>query len=269
MDKPKIDELGTDLLKASTLDFVLILVRPLILIILFFLVYETEFYWLLPMVVFALFVTVINFTHDLVHNSLGLPPRLNELLISLSGMLILESGHSYKVTHHLHHRNFPNKTDPEGEPAKNGFVKSLLIGPFYIPKLFIWAYSYSLKKKDFRMIRWMRLEALFFGMFLLIGVLLLPETKAVLTYGLMVVVGGWFYPMITVYMPHRKYNGKELGNTIRYKGKLTSYLFINQIFHLEHHLYPHVPTCNLKKLSERLSPYLDKNRSELVERVLL
>lgn len=268
-NKPNINELGIDLLKPSKISLVLVFLRPLILTSLFFLLYSFEIYWILPVVIFILFVTIINLTHDLVHNALGLNYKLNETLIALSGLLILESGHSYKVTHHLHHNNFPHKTDPEGEPAKHGFWRALAVGPLYIPKLFLFAFNRSKKIGDHKTIRWMKIELFTFIFLVIVGLALIPLTKSLITYCIMVVIGGWFYPLITVYMPHRVFKGNELNNTIRYKGKIASIIFLNQIYHLEHHLYPQVPTSNLKKLSKQLTPYFDNHQTDLIEKKLI
>lgn len=228
--------------------------------ILFAFLFYNELYFLLPIAIFFLFVSIINVTHDLVHNTLGFSKSVNEFLIFITGILILESGNSYQFSHHLHHQHFPKEIDEEGKPAKNGLLRAILIGPLYIPKLFIWSYQNVLKEQK----KWLKIELLCFLIIGIIALLTIQTYPIVLVYFILVNIGGWFYPLLTVYLPHRKYNGTALGNTICYRGKLADKLFMNLIYHLEHHLYPQVPTHNLDKLAHRLEPYLIENQDQIV-----
>lgn len=185
--------------------------------------------------------------------------------VCLFGCLILESGHSYKKTHLVHHKNFPYHVDIEGEPAKRGLIYSLLIGPIYISRLYYWSIKNS-KKGGFK--RWLYFEGGFFIGYGLLAVYLFPVFPVLFWYGLSVVVGGWFYPLITVYMPHRKHDENPLHSTILYSGKISQWMFLNLIYHFEHHYYPQVPTENLSKLAVRLKPFCEKNKAEIIERKL-
>src|SRR6476661_1209549 len=52
--------------------------------------------------------------HDTIHNALGLSKNGNDLLLSLSALLLLKSGHALKVTHLRHHGQCLSDDDPEG-----------------------------------------------------------------------------------------------------------------------------------------------------------
>ena len=273
MHYPSLNSLGKDLTQIHPLKRIWALLRPFLFILLFIILYQLEIYWSLPFVVFMLFVSVIYITHDLVHQTLQIPPLLNELLIALYGGLILESGHSYQITHHLHHKNFPHDEDPEGAPAKTSFIKSILIGPLYIPKLFIWSYHYTTNKQLYVLKKWLIIELIWVLFFILLSCFSLYWTSILLTYSLMVIFGGWFYSLITVYLPHHQFkkaiDSKIWENTIHYRGKFSSLLFMNLIYHLEHHMYPQVPTQNLHKLSQRLQPFFEEKKNKIHFKKLL
>jgi beta-carotene hydroxylase len=71
----------------------------------------------------------------------------------------------------------------------------------------------------------------------------------------MVVVGSWVYPLLTSHLPHRDFGATPLTQTHTLRGRIIPALFLELTFHLEHHLYPAVPTHRLAELSRRLEPY--------------
>ena len=59
------------------------------------------------------FFTYGSISHDLVHGSLRLPRRLNEVLLCLIELITFRSGHAYRITHLHHHARFPAADDLE------------------------------------------------------------------------------------------------------------------------------------------------------------
>lgn len=55
--------------------------------------------------------------HDAIHHSLGLSRRRHDLVMSISGLLLLKSGHGLQVTHLRHHGRCLKHDDPEGACA--------------------------------------------------------------------------------------------------------------------------------------------------------
>ncbi len=90
---------------------------------------------------------------------------------------------------------------------------------------------------------------------MLCGLLLLPWTPAILVYALLAILGSWSYPLLTVHLPHRNYGETPLTQTHTLRGRIIPALFLELTYHLEHHLYPQVPSHNLPKLSQRLAPF--------------
>ena len=104
--------------------------------------------------------------------------------------------------------------------------------------------------------RWLVAEAAWALAIPTAGVWLLPWTPAVLVYASLAIVGSWVYPLLTVHLPHRDYGDTPLSQTHTLRGRIVPALFLELTYHLEHHLYPEVPSHNLPELSRRLDPLL-------------
>ncbi len=57
------------------------------------------------------------------------------------GVVLMESGHAYRITHHQHHTMFPEEEDPEGYPAKISLLGAILYGPVFLVRLWLWAFK--------------------------------------------------------------------------------------------------------------------------------
>jgi fatty acid desaturase len=104
--------------------------RPVLLLALF-LVISLRGHWLLaaPIALATVFASSI-LVHDLIHGALGLPRRVNEVLLSLSALLLLKSGHGLRALHFAHHRHCLADGDVEGGVAHDSFVSLALRGPW-------------------------------------------------------------------------------------------------------------------------------------------
>src|SRR5262249_25154650 len=200
--------------------------------------------------VFLVFVAVVTVTHDVVHGSLGLGPRATEWALFLFGALLLESGHAYRATHLQHHRVFPGPDDPEGEPARMTFWTAVVYGPLFLPRLWWWSHRRMRGRRDQRV--WLLAEACWACSVPIAGIFLYPWTVAVLAYAVLVWVGSWVYPLLTVHRPHRHYGDSPWTQTSSLRARLIPALFLELTYHLEHHLYPAVTSHHLRELSRRL-----------------
>ncbi|MCI0463215.1 MAG: fatty acid desaturase [Gemmataceae bacterium] len=249
---PPLEELGADLLATTRRQRWLACARPVLGVAAYGVAAYLGWWWANPVVVFLIFVAVVTVTHDVVHGSLGLGPRQTEWALFFFGALLLESGHAYRTTHLRHHRAFPGDDDPEGDPARMSLWGALLHGPVFLPRLWWWAYRRNRGRPGQR--RWLLLEAGWVLAVIGAGVLLWPYTPAVLLYAALAVVGSWSYPLLTVHLPHRHYGETPLTQTSTLRGHVIPALFLELTYHLEHHLYPAVPSHNLPELAKRLEP---------------
>lgn len=220
--------------------------------VVFLLAVYAGFWWATPLLVFLIFVAVVTAAHDVVHDALGLSPRGNDWALFFLGALLLESGHAYRTSHLRHHTAFPGPGDPEGDPARMGFWGAVLHGPIFLPKLWLWAFRRS--RRETR--RWLAAEAAWALAVPAIGAALLPWTSVLLLYAGLAVAGSWVYPLLTVHLPHRGYGDTPLFQTRTLRGWILPKLFLELTYHLEHHLFPEVPSHALPELSRRLDPVL-------------
>jgi beta-carotene hydroxylase len=252
---PRLDELGADLLLTTRRQRWLALARPFIGLAGYCIAVAFGQWWLTPPIVFLIFVSVVTVTHDVVHKSLGLSRRQTEWALFLMGVFLLESGHAYRTTHVQHHRYFPagEEEDPEGYPAHIGLLGAIFYGPVFLYRLWWWAFRRNGKRAGQR--TWMLLEALIPVLVFLAGILLWKTIPGILVYAVMVLVGSWVYPLLTVYLPHKDFGDTPLTQTHTLRGTIIPALFLELTYHLEHHLYPQIPSHNLAKLAQRLDPY--------------
>jgi beta-carotene hydroxylase len=250
---PPLSELGQDLLVTTPRARSIALARPYLGVAVFALVAWQRWWWLTPVVMFGIFVAVVTATHDVVHRSLGLGRQQTDWALFLLGLVLMESGHAYRMTHLQHHRLFPNADDPEGHPASLGFVGAVCYGPVFLVRLWWWAYRRSRGNRQQRV--WLLAEASVPLAALTGGWLLWPIAPGVLAYTLMAIVGSWVYPLLTVYLPHHDYGDTPLTQTRTLRGRVIPALFLELTYHLEHHLYPQVPSHHLAELARRLDPF--------------
>ena len=168
------------------------------------------------------------------------------------GCVLLESGHAYRTTHLQHHRLFPSDDDPEGYPANLSLLGAIFYGPIFLPRLWLWAFRRNRGRRGQR--AWLIAEALVPPLVIAAGVLLWPITPALLLYAALAIAGSWVYPLLTVYLPHKDYGETPLTQTHTLRGRLIPALFLELTYHLEHHLYPQVPSHHLAQLADRLDP---------------
>jgi beta-carotene hydroxylase len=182
------------------------------------------------------FVTYGSVSHDLVHRTLGLPRRLNDLLLCVIELLAFRSGHAYRTAHLHHHAHYPHPEDVKALVAGRSWLRALVEGPIFQLRIWWWAVRHARC-----------------GQAWIIG-----EPGVVQSFPLdplpscLSCAGGWIIPLVTAY-PKGK---EELFQTRAFRGLVASVLALEHLYHLEHHLYPAVPRHNWPKLARRLDPYL-------------
>jgi beta-carotene hydroxylase len=253
---PRLDALGRDLATTTRRQRWVACCRPFVGLAAFVVVASLGWWWATPVVVFLIFVAVVTVTHDVVHGSLELSPAQTEWALLIFGAVLLESGHAYRLSHLQHHRCFPGPNDPEGDPARMSFWGAVLYGPAFLPRLWWWAFAHARNRPGQR--RWLLAEGLWALVVPVIGVLAWSWTPAILVYAGLVVIGSWVYPLLTVHLPHRGYGDTPLTQTHSLRGRIVPALFLELTYHLEHHLYPTVPSHNLPELARRLAPFFRK-----------
>ncbi|HEY0641281.1 MAG TPA: fatty acid desaturase [Pseudonocardiaceae bacterium] len=251
-DLPSLGELGEDLLAVTRAQRYRALARPFVGLGCFAVVAWLHWWWLAPLVVFAVFVAVVTATHDVVHGALGLGERATGVWLFVLGAVLLESGHAYRMTHRQHHAVFPDPSDPEGYPAELSWLGAVAYGPVFLVRLWVW----SLRRASAAGRAVLVAEACVPVAVVTIGLLMWSVAPGVLVYAVLVIVGSWTYPLLTVHLPHHGYGDEPVRQTRTLRGRVIPAIFLELTYHLEHHLYPRVPSHNLPELARRLEPYL-------------
>jgi beta-carotene hydroxylase len=250
--KPSLQELGFDLLRLPTWRTAWVLLLP-------FLAFggywacASAGYWIpaaLSLVVLS-FVTYGSTSHDLVHGSLGLPRRLNDVLLSLIEAIALRSGHAYQRAHLHHHARFPAEDDVEAKAARMSLWRTLLDGVVFQVRIFRWALRHPGES-----LGWIRTEGVLVLGILIAALSALPWTPAPAVYVGLMIAGSWIIPLITVYLPHDVSQVDPVRQTRLFRGTLARLLAFDHLYHLEHHLYPGVPHPHWPALARRLDSWL-------------
>jgi beta-carotene hydroxylase len=260
---PPLHEVGRDLLETSALRRLWVLSRPILFLIAYVLVVIFGSPWAGIPLLLGLFVANICAAPDVVHNCFRLSKHSTHWLLSLYGIIVMQSGHSFRITHLSHHAMFPSKEDPEGDAATMTLWQSLLMGPTYVQKLWLWSMKRMRKNQTEQ--RWMIFEAIL-GVLLIVGaVAAIPYTLAPIIYVVVMTLGAWLYPLITAYFPHQHPGEDAVHQARSLHGNIIPWLTLGLGYHLEHHLYPRVPAHNMRKLSKRLLPYLKAQGASLFQ----
>lgn len=257
-DLPSLTELGGHLTQTTQQQRWLTLGRPFLALGGYVGLAILGWWPLAPLAVFLVFVAVVTATHDVVHQSLGLSRRATGWWLFLLGALLGASGHSYRATHLRHHSVFPGPDDPEGEPARMTFWQSVFHGPTFLVRLWVWSWR---RASDWKAKAWLLSEAAVAPSAVAAGLVFWPQSIwpssfGLLAYVLMVLNGAWVFPLLTVHLPHRGYGETRLTQTHTVRDPIVSRVFLELTYHLEHHLYPTVPTHHLAELGQRIEPFL-------------
>jgi len=195
---------------------------------------------------FMFFLAGLRLVHNAFHYSLGLSKRATDGVLWTLSVVMLGSMHAVKFNHLRHHRLALEEGDVEGRSAEMSAWRALLFGPVF-PILLHWtALRRSSRKVRVVVMVEVAMNAVWIG--LVFGLLHFP----VLRYHLVAMAIGQcltaFFAVWTVH--HHCDRAHHLARTLR--NRLKNLITLNMFRHIEHHLFPAVPTCHLPELSKRI-----------------
>ena len=206
---------------------------------------------------FFFFLTGLRQAHDAQHYNLGLPRAATEWVLFTLSTLMLGSMHAVQFNHLRHHKHCLNDEDVEARSAHMPWWQALVWGPVF-PVLL---HSTALREGRPHTRRWVCLELLANGALVATAIVLWPWRP--LRYHLAAMALGQcltaFFAVWTVH--HDCDRSRDIARTIR--NRLKSKVAFDMFFHVEHHLFPRVPTCRLPELARRLdaiAPELTRKR---------
>jgi beta-carotene hydroxylase len=251
-DLPTLEALDAGLRHSGILPRIVAAVLPIATLGAFFVAWQQHAYWLLVPIMLAQFISTVAFLHDVAHGSAGLNAKQTHAVLFAMGVLMLQSGHAFRYSHLFHHTHCLEHDDLEGAPACMDLWHVLLAGPGYLPAL----WRKAVREAAPRERRWILVELTCAAGMAATAVWASSWSFGPLLYCALVYAGSWAYPLTTAYLAHYKPGNKPLEKARTVRGALVPALFMNLTYHLEHHLYPQVPSTNLRRLALRLDPLL-------------
>ena len=203
------------------------------------------------------FLTGLRQAHNGFHYALGTNKWLTSLTLYVNSVLMMASMHAVKFNHLRHHKYCLSEEDYEGKSAGMTWYGAILYGPIHMFK--IHQMTWQLGNKKYR--KNMVFELLSVSIF---GIFVLYFDIHCLMYHIIVMIMGEFlmafFAVWTVH--HDTHDRPNFARTQRtgWKNKLTFSMF----YHLEHHLFPAVPTIKLPELAKRIDdvlPEIEKKKT--------
>jgi len=203
--------------------------------------------WYVPALVssFFFFLTGLRQVHNACHTMLGVPRWACDLVLFVLSLLMLSAMHAVQVTHLHHHRHCLDDKDIEGATAKLSGWQALLWGPMHPLRLHYWGFRLGSRSKRC----WIVAELLAMATLGLCAFFVL-DSLALRAFLLIMAVGECGTGFFAVWSVHHGCDQKEIARTQH--GWFKNFVSYSMFYHLEHHLFPQVPTCHLPELAKRI-----------------
>lgn len=221
-----------------------------------FLAYKGYYFLALPFSGFY-FLTALRQVHNGFHNSLGTGKFLTWLSMYLNSISMIASIHAVKFNHIRHHKFCLSDQDYEGKSASMKWYQAILYGPKHM-FLIHWI-TFKLANKDYQ--KKMILELV--SILVFVGVVFYFDINFLMYHILIMFFGELLMAFFAVWtVHHHTQDNPQIARTQRgfWKNKLTFSMF----YHMEHHLFPAVPTIKLPQLAKRIDdalPELNKKQT--------
>ena len=199
------------------------------------------------------FAAAFRQAHDGYHHSLGTSKRTTTGILLLLSVLLMTGLHSIRATHMEHHRNPLGDSDIEGGLAKLSWWQALLGGVTY--RLDIYRQGLRLSSRRNRRLAWLEFASIILVVMAAIGLSTVNAPTAallaqVLVYHILTMtLANVSVGIIAVWGVHHDCD-ETVARTER--NKLVNILTFNLLYHVEHHLFPAVPSNHLPELAKRL-----------------
>ena len=195
---------------------------------------------------FMFFLTGLRQVHNAFHFALGISKQWTRKVMFILSVLMLGSMHAVQINHLRHHQHCMQDEDIEAKSAKMKWWQALLFGPIF---------PFMLHKKAFEVgnsvqKKWMVAE-LVGNLIFIILVFAVLDIDIFKYHVLAMLVGQCMTAFFAVWTVHHDTEDHiYMARTVR--NELKRVVTYNMFYHVEHHLFPAVPTRNLHILAQRL-----------------
>jgi len=206
---------------------------------------HARWYFLALPASFMFFLVGLRQVHNAYHYALGLSRKGSDWVMFAMSALMLGSMHAVQINHLEHHRHCLDEDDVEGASARMAAWKAVLYGPVFPMRLHVNAWKKARGESFYWIVAELVATA---GVVSVACALAIPWVR----YHVLAMAAGQcvtsFFAVWTVH--HDCDQPGPLARTLR--GLLKNGATYNMFFHVEHHLFPAVPTCHLPQLAQRL-----------------
>lgn len=215
---------------------------------------------------YLFFAAAFRQAHDGYHHSLGTGKRTTTGILLLLSVLLITSLHSIRATHMEHHRNPLGDSDIEGSLAKVSWWQAMLGGVTYRLSIYRQGLRLSSRRNqriaylEFGLIALVIATALVLSVFPIAVPAIAMSAQVLMYHILTMMLANASVGIIAVWGVHHDCD-ETVARTER--NLLVNFLTFNLLYHVEHHLFPAVPSNHLPQLSKRLDvevPHLTEAR---------
>jgi len=213
---------------------------------------------------YLFFAAAFRQAHDGYHHSLGTGKRTTTGILLLLSVLLITSLHSIRATHMEHHRNPLGDSDIEGSLAKMSWWQAMLGGVTYRLDIYRQGLRLSSRRNrhitylEFGLIALVIVTAIVLSVFHIAVPAIAMSAQVLIYHILTMMLANASVGIIAVWGVHHDCD-ETVARTER--NPLVNLLTFNLLYHVEHHLFPAVPSNHLPQLAKRLdaaAPHLTK-----------
>lgn len=202
------------------------------------------------------FMAGLRQTHDGFHAKLGLSVIWTNAFLFLFSLLMAIPLHAVRWIHVRHHANPLGEKDIEGMCATMRWWQALAVGPYFPIRMIVVALARSSSATRI----WIVAE--------MVAILGLIGLAGMTNWGwlwfqlLAMGLGNCLTGFVAVWMVHRGCDRQGMFARTQ-RSWLINALTLNNFYHMEHHLFPAVASCNLPELARRLDKLLPRGEPVL------
>lgn len=203
-------------------------------------------YWAAVFCSFMFFLTGLRQVHNAYHYALGISRGATEWVMFVQSVLMLGSMHAIQVNHLRHHQYCMADEDIEAMSARMPWWRAVLVGPVFPWRLHLKAWAVGSVAQR----RWLVVE-LFANLVWVTLVFFVFDVSWLKYHVVIMFVGQCWTSFFAVWTVHHDCENDEfMARTVRSRWK--NWVTYSMFFHVEHHLFPLVPTCKLNQLAKRM-----------------
>ena len=238
-----------DLVQLGRTDVVSELFISLPWLIVSFIFASLQWYVLALFCSFMFFLTGLRQVHNAFHFALGISRPATHWVMFFLSIVMLGSMHAVQINHLRHHQHCMQEEDIEAKSATMKWWQALLFGPVFPWMLHKKAFEVGTKTQK----KWMSAELVanvivLFLVFVILDISILKYHVSAMLIGQCMTA---FFAVWTVH--HDTEDHVYMARTVRNEFKRV--VTYNMFYHVEHHLFPAVPTRRLHILAKRLDEH--------------